>query len=166
MILLSWNCRGLGHPRAVPSLRDLVRSHKPDIIFLCETLCNENKVQEVRRVLGFEGCFVVDKQGRSGGLALLWRKNSLCEVQNYSQNFINTIVREDSQQEWRLTGFYGIPQRERRRESWNLLRTLASQSTLPWCIVGDFNDLLSHDEKKGRVLHPQWLLNGFREATF
>lgn len=27
----------------------------------------------------------------------------------------------------------------------------------------DFNNLLSHDEKKGHYGHPNWLINGFRE---
>jgi hypothetical protein len=31
--------------------------------------------------------------------------------------------------------------------------------------VGDFNDILSNDDKRGRVPHPQWLLNGFRQAV-
>ncbi|MCH79947.1 hypothetical protein A2U01_0000709 [Trifolium medium] len=45
------------------------------------------------------------------------------------------------------------------------MRTLASQASLPWCIVGDFNDLLSHNDKRGSVPHPQWLFNGFRQAV-
>lgn len=55
-------------------------------------------MHEVRRGLGFEACFVVDRQGRNGSLALLWRKDNICEVQNYSQNFINVIIKEDSKQ--------------------------------------------------------------------
>lgn len=143
MIVLSWNCRGLDQPSAVPSLKDLVRNHKPDIVFLCETICLRNKVEEVSRILGFEGCFSVDWCGLSGGIALLWRRSATCEVQNYSQNFINATVKEDGDVNWRLTGFYGIANRGRRRDSWNILRELASQSTMPWCILGDFNDLLS-----------------------
>lgn len=34
-------------------------------------------------------------------------------------------------------------------------------SSIPWCIVGDFNDLLSNEDKCGRVEHPSWLLSGF-----
>lgn len=40
----------------------------------------------------------------------------------------------------------------------------ATMSQLPWCIIGDFNDILSDSDKNGRVAHPQWLLIGFREA--
>ncbi|MCH90734.1 endonuclease/exonuclease/phosphatase family protein [Trifolium medium] len=49
---------------------------------------------------------------------------------------------------WRLTGFYGYPENERRRDSWDLLRTLAQDNSLPWCVMGDFNDLLSNEEKE------------------
>jgi hypothetical protein len=38
-------------------------------------------------------------------------------------------------------------------------------SDLPWCVVGDFNDLLSQEDKKGAHPHPNWLCNGFRSAV-
>lgn len=48
MIILSWNCMGLGHPCAVSLLRDLVRSYKSDVIFLFETLSHAIKIENVR----------------------------------------------------------------------------------------------------------------------
>jgi hypothetical protein len=38
-------------------------------------------------------------------------------------------------------------------------------SPLPWCVIGDFNDLLSQDDKKGLLPHPNWLCTGFRSAV-
>jgi hypothetical protein len=38
-------------------------------------------------------------------------------------------------------------------------------SSLPWCIIGDFNDLLSQQDKAGIHPHPNWLCMGFREAV-
>lgn len=65
----------------------------------------------------------------------------------------------------RYTGFYGCPERERRRESWGLIRELASRSNLPWCIIGDFNDMMFAHEKVGRRRHPRFLLEGFSETV-
>ncbi|XP_058767513.1 uncharacterized protein LOC131641227 [Vicia villosa] len=65
---------------------------------------------------------------------------------------------------WRLTGFYGFPESSRRRDSWNLIRNLADSSNLPWCIIGDFNDILFSNEKKGRIERPNWMMSGFRHA--
>jgi len=38
-------------------------------------------------------------------------------------------------------------------------------SQLLWCIIGDFNDILSADEKKGRSDRQPWLIQGFRQAV-
>lgn len=65
---------------------------------------------------------------------------------------------------WRLTGYYGYANRAHRRHSWDLLRQLAGLSQLPWCILGDFNDLLSPDDKWGRCDHPPYLMTGFRNV--
>ena len=66
---------------------------------------------------------------------------------------------------WRLTGYYGYLEQKRHRDSWFLLQSIAVSSHLPWCCIGDFNDLLAHEEKQGRCSHPNWLISGFREAT-
>ncbi|RVW81652.1 Transposon TX1 uncharacterized 149 kDa protein [Vitis vinifera] len=65
---------------------------------------------------------------------------------------------------WRVTGFYGFPDRSQRHLSWNLLQSLYSTSSLPWCCLGDFNDIVCNEEKRGSVPHPPWLIRGFREA--
>jgi hypothetical protein len=70
----------------------------------------------------------------------MWKDTIKCGVMNYSKNFINLVVEED---EWRLTCYYGYPERGRRRQAWDLLRELQDMSDLPWCIIGDLNDLLS-----------------------
>lgn len=35
---------------------------------------------------------------------------------------------------------------------------------LPWCILGDFNELLYQSDKRGKHIHPEYLLEGFRKA--
>jgi len=36
---------------------------------------------------------------------------------------------------------------------------------LPWCIFGDFNNIMDASEKRGRTTRSNWLVNGFRQAT-
>jgi exonuclease III len=165
MSIISWNCRGLGNPRAVPTLRDLARKYRVEVIFLCETLVHANKIEETRVRLGFDASFAVDRIGRSGGLAVLWKHPFVCHIINYSTNFINLEVIHPTLPRWRLTGFYGYPNNERRRDSWDLLRTLSQDNSLPWCIMGDFNDILSNEEKRSGVDHPLWRIRGFRDAV-
>ncbi|PNX66122.1 endonuclease/exonuclease/phosphatase family protein, partial [Trifolium pratense] len=37
-------------------------------------------------------------------------------------------------------------------------------SFLPWCIIGDFNDILSQEDKQGNHPHPNSLCMRFRQA--
>lgn len=46
-----------------------------------------------------------------------------------------------------------------------MIRGLAQASHLPWCIIGDFNDLMSMNEKKGGRRHPRALIDGFSETV-
>ena len=44
--------------------------------------------------------------------------------------------------DWRLTCYYGFPERACRRDAWDLLQELWDVSSLMWCVIGDFNDVL------------------------
>ncbi|XVF80912.1 hypothetical protein PTKIN_Ptkin15bG0113100 [Pterospermum kingtungense] len=59
MIVLSWNCRGLGQPQTVNVICELVRTHKVSVVLLFETLAHSNKVEEVCAILGFESVFLL-----------------------------------------------------------------------------------------------------------
>ncbi|XP_073019426.1 uncharacterized protein [Primulina eburnea] len=125
---------------------------------------HSQKIEDTRVRLGFETCFAVDRLGRSGGIGVLWRKYVDFTIVNYSRNHVDLIASDEEHGEWRCTGYYAFPERHRRRESWNFIRSLAAQSSLPWLCIGDYNDMLSTEDKRGRVTHPQWLIFGFREA--
>lgn len=87
-----------------------------------------------------------------------------CVVVGHLANFVDIHMLDYSALEWRLTCYYGFSERNKGKDSWNLLRSLSSISSLPWCIIGDFNDLLTTTDKMGKHLHPQELLDGFKEA--
>ncbi|XP_074353527.1 uncharacterized protein LOC141703748 [Apium graveolens] len=66
--------------------------------------------------------------------------------------------------QWRLTGIYGEPNRANRTKTWDLLRHLARDSNLPWCVVGDLNNVMYVNDKVGGLPYPRWLIDGFNEA--
>lgn len=92
MNLLSWNCRGLGDHRAVRILGEMLKSHKLGLLFLSETLSSSNKIEELSSKFGFFNYFVVDKQGRAGGLAVLWKHTIVCEIVESSQNHVDIVI--------------------------------------------------------------------------
>lgn len=46
-----------------------------------------------------------------------------------------------------------------------MLRQLANLSDSHWCVIGDFNDLMSSDDKRGLHDHPNWCIHGFRATV-
>lgn len=162
MKILSWNCRGLGNPRAIPILSELLRAQRPDVVFLYDTLVSSTRIDVVRSRVGFDNFFSVDCIGHSGGLSIFWRNKDDCSILSYSVNHIDLKINDSDRKVWCLTGFYGCPERNRRHESWNFLKSLATASSLSWVVVGDFNDLLTKTDKKGLHDHPDWCIRGFR----
>ncbi|XP_059455195.1 uncharacterized protein LOC132185439 [Corylus avellana] len=163
MSLISWNCRGLGNPRTVRDLSHMVKEKKPNFLFLMETISNKKRMEQLRVKLGYEGLFVVEPVGRSGGLALLWREAHELEIQNYSRRHINAIVKlADEDFQWKLTGFYGHPDSTKRGESWSLLSHLRGFSPVPWLCVGDFNEITHQSEKLGASRRRESQMEAFR----
>ena len=74
----------------------------------------------------------------------------MVEILEADHAHIDTLVKgEVSIDWWHLTGFYGAPETSRRDESWALLKVIRDRSTLPWLVIGDFNEIVSVSEKEG-----------------
>ena len=70
----------------------------------------------------------------------------MIQCQSVSQYFIDVVVRGN--EEWRLTGIYGEPMWEYKHLTWEVLRSLHGNLSLPWLALGDFNEILFHHEKE------------------
>ena len=71
MRAISYNFRGLGNPRLVRALHDLVLCWNPKIVFLIETKSKKNHMERIKNRIGFSNGLIVPSVGRSGGIALL-----------------------------------------------------------------------------------------------
>lgn len=90
---------------------DVIRQERPDFIFLCETIGRKDKMEWLRRKIGYDGVFAVEPQGRSEGITLLWKEMNQTKLLGYSTNHIDVEVNILGMTPWRLTGFYGDPDR-------------------------------------------------------
>jgi exonuclease III/phage terminase Nu1 subunit (DNA packaging protein) len=154
----------LGNGPAVRGLLALQKKEDPDILFLSETKLKGKKMEKFRNMLGLQHMLVKDCVGKSGGLALFWRRGINVELRWMGRMHIDVNVTEEDGFKWRLTGIYGEPRQDRREETWRLMRTLHHQSNLPWLCVGDFNEIMFNYEKQGGVPRPQICMDRFRDA--
>ncbi|XP_050242494.1 uncharacterized protein LOC126691502 [Quercus robur] len=164
MNCISWNCRGLGRPRAVLELTELVKKHSPTIVFLMETRAKEQYLKNFCKKLHLENVFIVPRNNTGGGLALYWKNGIDLHVQNSSLTYIDAVINPGVDDAWRFTGFYGNPVTANREHSWALLKHLCLQYNLPWICVGDFNEIVNSEEKMGGVARRERQMIGFRET--
>lgn len=94
---------------------------------------------------------MVGGEGRSGGLAMLWQNDLNLSITNYSQFHISScITKEGGHSKWFLTGVYGHLETACREETWRLLKTLhAAEDNDAWLVIGDFNEIICREEKRG-----------------
>ncbi|KAK1379690.1 hypothetical protein POM88_026434 [Heracleum sosnowskyi] len=164
MNALAWNCQGLGSPGKIQFLQSVTRSEKPNFVFLSETISSYEKMEKLCHKLGYEGFLAVEPQGRSGGIAMFWKGVDNVNLLSLSRSHIDVSVTKMNLDNWRLTGIYGEPDRAQRSKTWELLRNLSRDANLPWCLVGDFNNVKSQEEKKGGPPYPNHLIEGFNEC--
>lgn len=144
MLILCWNCRRLGNPRTVQDLWLIVKEKKLIVVFLLETKITSVRFVYLKKVLGFDGCFVVESMERSGGLVLLWRIEVEIEIVNYSQRHINAwITNADERIKWLLNRSYGHPKVSKTKEAWHLMSYFKPLDHQGWCMIGDFNEFIS-----------------------
>lgn len=88
--------------------------------------------------------------GRKGGLTLFLGGEISLSIINYSQCHIDVVVEDDSLKgKWFFTGIYGYPETSQRFKTWQLLRSLCRKNDEAWMVLGDFNEVLHHNDKYG-----------------
>ncbi|KAM1172357.1 hypothetical protein ACFX2G_022945 [Malus domestica] len=166
MNLLVWNCRGLGNPRKVQALQDIIQQKDPKLVFLCETKCKAEFLNGLRIKLGFRRVFGVSSNGQSRGLGLFWSGDINLIIISSSERFIDSEIGAIGDAvHWRFTGFYEHQATKERQISWDIMRQLATSCSLPWLIGGDFNELLGIHEKEGGPVCPMNQIMAFQNAV-
>ena len=107
MIVVSWNCRGLGHPSQIKFLKDLIKSEKPDILLIQETKLSSQEIDviiEKSRI--YEG-LAISATGASGGISTIWKKRKW-KLQQHTKidHWINTKL--ENLETHRIVSIYNI----------------------------------------------------------
>ena len=161
MNLLSWNCWRLRNLRTVNALTKVVNKEEPIIVFLMETKLKKDWLDLIKEKCKIKNCFVVPSIGNSGGLVLLWKEDLRVDVKNFSQNHIDAWVDGGEIGWWHFKGFYGHSDTAKRHESWAKLKQLKCMSSLPWLVIGDFNEIIGLSEKEGGSIRPKKQIDDF-----
>lgn len=151
MIGFVWNCRGIGHPAEVRCLKEYISDHRPNFVFLSEIKCNSfDTVKGLVIRLGFVAFEFVPALRNAGGLLLAWDDSIDLKVVLSTNNLINCMIsRKELPEPWQLSLVYGPTCPQFRPAFLELLHDVGSSFPGDWAMMGDFNMLLSSDDKRG-----------------
>ena len=165
MKIISWNARGLGNPSALRHLRLLVQQQTPQVLFIMESKLVCNSVSRLCRSLKFANGLEVPRVRFGGGMLLFWKDSVDVTLIHYNTNIFDCYVKCNSGPTWHFTAFYGAPDIQSRHLSWKLLeRCKDIAPSMPWLVIGDFNEILSNIHKQGGNLRSESQMDGFRNA--
>lgn len=113
-------------------------------VFLIETKASISSMEKYKYSLGFQNGLIVPSEGKSGGLALLWKQYADVLVKSCSNSHIDVVVLDPStNKKWRAIGFYGHPNASQCHKSCQLLNTYSlAWIYLGWCLVISIKSLI------------------------
>ncbi|KAH7862470.1 hypothetical protein Vadar_005220 [Vaccinium darrowii] len=130
-----------------------------------ESRNNFNRIDAIRKVLGFPMVVTVKPIGTGGGLSLLWNQSLNVEILEKQQSFLEAIVKDGSGFHcWRVF-FVHAPAEgySERKVLWQILKEKVSKVRQNCILLGDFNAITSNDEKWGGPNKSSWELRDFRD---
>ncbi|XP_020228435.1 uncharacterized protein LOC109809509 [Cajanus cajan] len=148
--ILSWNIRGAVNAKGKRRVAELVRLHHPSIFIVLETHCQFSSVESFWSKLGYRLCYSMEATGHSGGIWVLMALSCSAKVSDLASHpqAMSFMVVEGSKR-WVCTAVYASPRVELRQGVWAHLRELGGRITLPWLVLGDFNEIMFSSECRG-----------------
>ena len=152
--ILSWNVRGANDPDKRKVIKNFLRRYRADVVCLQETKIQEMSIELVRslgvgRNLNWK---VLNAEGSAGGILAFWDNSCINMVDSVVGSFsVSCLFRmtEDGFQ-WTFTGVYGPVENNDREAFWEELGSIKGLWEGPWCVGGDFNEVLfPHERTRG-----------------
>ncbi|KAJ6291204.1 hypothetical protein OIU76_023294 [Salix suchowensis] len=148
MIVKCWNVRGLNSPLKQHEVVNLMKKSKVDVCGLLETKLSLSKVLSLQKFRLKKWKFLSNVASSSfARIVVFWNPSSVSvDLVGSSSQGLHVLVKSlVSQVEFHITFVYGLHTIVARRALWDSLRDWCLPS--PWMVLGDFNSLLSQDDK-------------------
>lgn len=103
-------------------LKETIRFHSPDIVFLSETMNNVSVIDKIKRKIGYDHVVVIEPSGKFGGLAVFWKNSLSPDKIQFSECSIEIRLEDPNKGcKWWCICLYGSADEKKRKEQWKLL---------------------------------------------
>lgn len=166
MSLITWNCRGLQKGPTRRRVHHFIQQFKPSMMYFYETLTLTHTACKYFSSLGFSKLVGVDAKGKSGGTILVWSEDINIHVLDLSSYWIHVEWHMQNDRKVIITFVYEHPQLQLRHGLWSFMKSVAMYNSLPWLLVGDFNQVLCAKDKNSHCVMSQVQTISLRTLTF
>ena len=156
MNILMWNCRRALNPNFTRRIFEMAINHQSSIMVITETRVGGDRAVRIIEGLPFDGFITTNTIGYAGGLWVLWKKEDaeVILLDSTEQEIHATVKVCSSNLTWLISTIYASPRLVERKMLWSNLSEVANLHTLPWLLLGDFNEVLCGEEKfRGRQVN-------------
>ena len=124
MKVVCWNVHGVKKTQVVQELKYLARTHKPDMLFLLETMVNESNIRRILPLMRFDHFDFVSPVNYSGGIAVLWNTENIhASALLKETRAIHILIHDpDKVQNSVISGIYAPVQPRDKNDFWNHLK--------------------------------------------
>ncbi|CAN1130143.1 hypothetical protein LINPERHAP2_LOCUS5660 [Linum perenne] len=96
--------------------------------------------------------YFLQADGFKGGVWIIWDPKVVhLDILDFGDQFIHARGRVADGSSYFLIAVYASPRGTRRVLLWDALKDFAASMSAPWAVVGDFNSILSAEDKRGGV---------------
>ncbi|XP_039060743.1 uncharacterized protein LOC120204796 [Hibiscus syriacus] len=160
MRIMLWNCQGATSSAFKGHFLNFIREFHPSVVAMFEARISGSNADRVISSLGFDRSFKVEAQGFRRDIWLIWKVNVEVNIIHMSNQSINMEV------QFQFTTVYASPSKARRSNLWQHIGNINLRNGIPWLIGGDFNVILSADERRGGALVHNCGSKAFSEFSF
>ena len=153
MKIATWNVRGFGDVKKKCMVRKIIREEQLDLIGLTETKHQEINSWEMKQCWGnqeIDWVHVTARQG-SGGLILAWRQSYFSRSNSFALPRWVCVIGEflENNVQGAVCLIYAPTEHHERLTVWDQIRAIKSRFGIPWILMGDFNEVLKPEERRG-----------------
>ncbi|XP_062118643.1 uncharacterized protein LOC133832295 [Humulus lupulus] len=148
--ILSWNVRGINSQHMQAAVKNLICSRGVGLVGLLETKIKASNLGALYLRVFSGWCFTSNNAWHDNGrIVVSWNPFMFnVDILQCSSQLIHLYVSSTSNKDsFHVTFVYGMNDEGGRNILWKELQELAVTS--PWIVLGDFNDILSKEERIG-----------------
>ncbi|KAI9073415.1 hypothetical protein K1719_044600 [Acacia pycnantha] len=147
--ILVWNVRGAASRGIAAAIRNLKKQYNLDVIVILEPRISGNRAKKCIKSWGFNQSCRMEAEEFSGGIWIVWeRADLIVDTLVKDQHFIHCRLILGSES-MTFSAVYASPTENRRSRTWEDLYKISCDTSDPWLIAGDFNEIKSPLEQKG-----------------